>query len=491
MSPFPVRGISCLLLSASLTLVGCARSRPRPVVPPRAETAPAPAPSTPGTPAPAQPAATAQAPAPPEPKPAEPPAEELPPGVRFTPPGGMYSVEFPATPQCSQQRDQTVCSYTDAARGWTFSSRHWKDNVVLTDELEKNPSAHLQGRLNAIASNEGLEVLQNDAIVVDGFPAAEYRLSPRSDTSPPVHSAGQYINLGEKIVQVVHLHIEGKEAPPENVLQHFVKSFRTEGGGQGLAPLPPSSAALIQAPLLKPGVFQYRTVVQTAAWGKGADREPLSYALQTMRRSIQRKRDKKREAILVTDTGRTQDGKFDYRYWLDAKTLVPYKMVTTQTKLVGMTNKNETNTFRMENIDGVMKMELGGSFKGKLDHPVGNVPLFMPNASLELAVAALPLEEGFLGSLRVFELTGIFDKNFHSDWRVLVQHVTDLQSIGDLQAGKTGPIKVFKVELFEHKAKDPRKYTMWIENAPTRRILQVEAFSKPRTTTVQMIQTRR
>lgn len=99
----------------------------------------------------------------------------------------------------------------------------------------------LQSLIRENAGSEGREVLLNNATVADGFAAADYRLSPKSDASPKVYSAGRFINLGEKIIQIVHLGIDGKEAPPEDVLQRFVQSFRVEGGGQGLAPLPLSS----------------------------------------------------------------------------------------------------------------------------------------------------------------------------------------------------------------------------------------------------------
>jgi hypothetical protein len=62
-----------------------------------------------------------------------------------------------------------------------------------------------------------------------------------------------------------------------------------------------------------------------------------------------------------------------------------------------------------------------------------------------------------------------------------------------MEAGKGALIKVFKVELIEHKVKSPRRYTFWIENSPARRILQVEEFTpgSSGSTTVHMLQTKK
>ncbi|WP_375766384.1 hypothetical protein NR798_32470 [Archangium gephyra] len=413
--------------------------------------------------------------------------------MRFVPPGGWYSVEFPATPECGADEGMRDCRYVDPANGRVFRTRHWKIRLLSDEALRKDPSRNLKGLVLNTARSEGLEVLLNNATTADGFAAIDYRLGAQSNSPSTVQAAGQFINLGEKVIQIVHLSVDGREAIPEDVIQRFVKSFRAENGGQGLAPLPPSIASLFQGSMVKPGVFTYQRITETAVWEQVADREPLNYSTQTTRRTIQRKRDKKRDALIVTVSGRTLTGTFEERTWLDAKTLIPYKQVSRSSRFDAMLAKQQTSTFQLENINGVWRGESTGPFKGKFEHPVGDTPLLLAGAALELAVSSLPLEEGFIGSIRVFEPDGFITQEFHSDWRVLVMYAPDLVEIAGMQADKKGLIKTFKVELTEHKAKSPRKLTLWIENSPARRILQVETFVPDRQharTSVNMLQTK-
>ncbi len=419
--------------------------------------------------------------------------------MRFVPPGGLYSVELPATPRCDVRPDSTDCVYDNPASAWTFRVRHQKIRLQSHDTLVKNPSWNLQNLVNDGAGDEGQEVLLNKATVADGFAAADYRLGPKSDSPSAPHSAGRFINLGDKVVQIVQLNIDGKQAPPEDVLQRFVNSFRAVEGGNGLAPLPPSSASLVQGSLLKPGVFTYQRITETAPktlpWSQINEEAPLDYSTQLVKRTIQRKRDKNREALVITETSRTPKSSVEHRFWLDAKTLIPYRVKSRWSELVSMSKKDQrrqTRELQMELSNGVMRGEIKGAFGGKFERPLGETPHFLAGAPLELVVASLPLEVGFLGSLRLFELHW---KDHFSDWRVLVQYAPKLQSISDLETPANDSLKTFKVDLIEHKAESPRRYTIWIEDSPARRILQVEEFataseSRPRTT-VDMLQTQR
>jgi hypothetical protein len=219
----------------------------------------------------------------------------------------------------------------------------------------------------------------------------------------------------------------------------------------------------MQASLLKLGVFQYQSI-QEKLPGEGM---PWSFSVGTAKRIIQRKRDKKRDALIITETGRTQAGKFEHRFWLDAKTLLPYRWVS----------RSPGTSTRLEVIDGFLRGEGKGAGAVKFNQHMGDTPLLFPGAPLELALSTLPLAPGFTGSVRVLDPGGMAAGKPFSTWRVSVPFAGPVTGLASLKKD----VASYKVEMLESTGeeeleKTPRKIILWIES-DARRVLQVETVA--------------
>jgi hypothetical protein len=398
---------------------------------------------------------------------------------------------------------------------------HPTEGWVLSSSFSKvEPSApsaeSFQKYLATSAEDGGFRLVHQEATRVGELPALDYRFESTDDAG--YQTVGRLVLIG---TQLVDIEVGGDTLPPEEAIQRFVNTFRVEGQPEkpeavaGLAPEPqslpepsaapspteppavaqpvqaalapvrpepslPALTARIQASLLKLGVLQYQSI-QEKLPGEGM---PWSFSVGTAKRIILRKRDKKRDALLITETGRTQAGKFEHRFWLDAKTLLPYRWVS----------RSPGASTRLEVIDGFLRGESKGAGAVKVNQHVGDAPLLFPGAPLELALSTLPLAPGFTGSVRVLDPGGVATGKPFSTWRVSVPFAGPVTGL----ASSKRDVASYKVELLEHTGeteleKAPRKIILWIESE-ARRVLQVETVAPlPRggSRSVQTIQARR
>ncbi|MFY0582417.1 hypothetical protein ACN28S_56365 [Cystobacter fuscus] len=189
------------------------------------------------------------------------------------------------------------------------------------------------------------------------------------------------------------LRVEEPSAPPVAVVTPPPAVAATPAAASPTQSVP-SLATLLQASLLKQGSLQYQSVQQTLSGGAG----PWSFTVGTTQRKTLRRRDKKRDAFVITDTGRTPAGKVENSYWVDAKTLLPYRWMGRAPGGASMS---------LELVDGALRGERKGLSPLKFDQLVGDKPLLFPGAPLELALSTLPLGQGFTGSLEVLEPEGL------------------------------------------------------------------------------------
>ncbi|HEX5753896.1 MAG TPA: hypothetical protein VFZ09_47370 [Archangium sp.] len=412
---------------------------------------------------------------------------------RVTPAGGPFSIEFPAAPTCdaNANADEPGCHYVYPAEGWVLSAS------LSQAESSKPPAASLQKHLDTSAEEGSFRIVRQEATHVGDLPALDYRLE--STDEPTYRTVGRLVLIGARIAAI---EVGGETLPPEDAIQRFMNTFRLEGppgkseAVASLAPEPqptpepsasvrpepslPSITARVQASLLKPGMLQYQSI-QEKLPGEGM---PWSFSVATVKRIIQRKRDKKRDALIIIETGRTQAGTFEQRFWLDAKTLLPYRWVS----------RSPGASRRLEVIDGFLRAEGKGASAVKFNQHVGDTPLLFPGAPLELALSTLPLAPGFTGSVRVLDPGGMETGAPFSTWRVSVPFAGPVSGLARLKKD----VASYKVELRESTGekepeKAPRKMILWIESE-ARRVLQVETeapLSRGGTRSVQTLQAQR
>ncbi|ATB44389.1 hypothetical protein CYFUS_009876 [Cystobacter fuscus] len=445
--------------------------------------------------------------------PSEPSSET--PARRVSPSGGRFSIEFPSEPTCDTNPELSDCRYEDPTDGWLLRVSYGKADV------EGTPAAYLQLQLDRNAEEGGFEIKRQEPLLVGAFPALDYRFE--SIDGSTYRSAGRLVLVG---AQLVDIEVGGETLPPEAVLQQFVNSLRVEGpsappvappsvvatppavaanpAAESLTPPPPTVAStppavastppavvsptpspvalatltLLQSSLLKPGAFQYQSIQEKLPEGV----LPWSFTVGTIQRSTARKRDKKRNAFVITDTSSTPAGKVENRYWVDTKTLLPYRWEGRSPGKASML---------LELVDGALRGERKGATPAKFDQPVGDKPLLFPGAPLELALTTLPLGQGFTGSLEVLEPEGLDTGKPVTTWEISVPFAGVVSGLGNLKK----QIPCFKVELLERtEDKKPRKILLWIENAKVRRVLQMELLvpkEQGEDRTLQMIQLRR
>ncbi|WNG31231.1 hypothetical protein F0U62_49925 [Cystobacter fuscus] len=397
--------------------------------------------------------------------PSEPSSET--PARRVSPSGGRFSIEFPSEPTCDTNVEQPDCRYEDPTDEWILRVSYVKADV------EGTPSAYLQGYLGRNAEEGGFEIKRQELLLVGSFSALDYRFE--SIDGSAYQSAGRLVLVG---AQLVDIEAGGEKLPPEEVIQRFVNSLRVDGPSAPSVAPPPSLATLLQASLLKPGAHQYQSVHEKLSGGGG----PWSFTVGSTQRKTLRRRDKKRDAFFITDTGRTPAGKVENSYWVDAKTLLPYRWMGRAPGGASMS---------LELVDGALRGERKGLSPLKFDQLVGDKPLLFPGAPLELALSTLPLGQGFTGSLEVLEPEGLASGRPFSTWQLSVPFAGPVAGLGNLKK----EVSCFKVELTERtEGKAPRKINLWIENAKVRRVLQMEvqaAVEQGEARTVQMIQARR
>ncbi|EPX64021.1 hypothetical protein D187_005154 [Cystobacter fuscus DSM 2262] len=433
---------------------------------------------------------------------------------RVSPSGGRFSIEFPAEPTCDANSELPDCRYADPTDEWLLRVSYGKAQV------EGTPSAYLQHQLDRNAEEGGFEIKRQEPLLVGSFPALDYRFE--SIDGSTYQAAGRLVLVG---AQLVDIEVGGEALPPEAVLQRFVNSLRVEEPSAppvatapavvtppavatppgvasnpaaesptqpppAVASTPPAvesptpspvsiaTLTLLQARLLKPGAFQYQSIQEKLPEGV----LPWSFTVGTLQRSTVRKRDKKRDAFVITDAGLTPAGKVKNSYWVDAKTLLPYRWEGLSPGRASM---------RLELVDGALRGERKGASPAKFDQPVGDKPLLFPGAPLELSLATLPLGQGFTGSLEVLEPEGLDTGKPVTTWEISVPFAGVVSGLGNLKK----QIPCFKVELLERtEGKKPRKISLWIENAKVRRVLQTELLvpkEQGEDRLLQMIQLRR
>jgi hypothetical protein len=419
-----------------------------------------------------------------------------------TPSGGRFSIEFPSEPTCEAKSELPDCRYEDPTEGWIL-------RVSYGDaEVEGTPSAYLQRQLDRNADEGGFEIKRQVPLLVGAFPALDYRFE--SIDGSTYQSAGRLVLVG---AQLVDIEVGGDTLPPESVIQRFVSSLRVEeppappvaasyavaSNAAAASPTqapptvasnpavasndaaaspsqaPVSLATLFQASLLKSVMLKYQRV-QEKLPGSGL---PWSVTVGTTQRGTQRRRDKKRDAFIITDKGSTPAGKVESRYWLDAKTLLPYRW---EGRSPG------GDPMRLELVDGVLRGERKGATPAKFERPVGDKPLLFPGAALELSLSTLPLGQGFTGSIEVLEPERLASGKPFSSWQLSVPFAGVVSGL----AGMKKEVPCVKVELLERtEGKTPRKIIMWIENARVRRVLLMEMLvpaEQGEDRTIQMIQ---
>ncbi|OJH36555.1 hypothetical protein [Cystobacter ferrugineus] len=393
------------------------------------------------------------------------PAPESP-ARRVSPSGGRFSIEFPANPKCDAEPDQPDCRYFDPKEEWILRVSYGKA------EVEGTPSAYLQRHLDRRADDESFEIKLQEPMRVGTYPALDYRLEPIDNAT--YRSAGRLVLVG---AQLVDIEAGGDTLPPEEVIQRFVNSLRVEDpSALSMALSPPPLATLLQASLLKPGQLQYQSV-QEKLPGGGL---PWRFLVGTTQRKTQSQRDKKRNAFLISDTGITPAGKVQNRYWLDAKSLLPYRWEG---------RSPDGDSMRLELVDGVLRGERKGATPATFEQPVGDKPLLFPGAALELALSTLPLGQGFTGSFEMLDPEGLATGKPVSTWLLSVPFAG---TVTGLVRNPKKEVPCFKVELLERtEGKTPRKINLWIENTKVRRVLLTELLvpaEQGEDRTLQMIQ---
>lgn len=418
---------------------------------------------------------------------AEPAAEGAP--RRMTPKGGLFSIEFPAEPTCDPTSDLPDCLYEDPTDKWILRTSY------STVELSGTPEEFLQKHLAANAEEGSFEVDHQEATRVDGYPALDYRLE--SIDGSAYRSAGRLVLIG---TQLVDIEVGGNTLPTEDTITHFVNAFRVEvppakikivptpapeappapaapAAAPPAQPTPPSITTHFQASFLKLGAQQYQGVLERLH----EEGKPWNFSVGMTRRTTQHKRDKKRDALVITEMGSTQEGKFENHFWIDAKTLLPYRWES----------RSPGASMRLEVVAGSLRGEVKGASTVKIDQPLGDIPLLFPGAPLELALSTLPLQQGFTGSVQVLDLEGLTHGKPVSTWRLSVPFSGPVTGLTNLKQDVAG----YRLELLEHTAEtEARKLTLWIESEKARRVLQVEALapaSRGGSRSVQTIQAQR
>jgi|GEM_PF-4388679 len=410
---------------------------------------------------------------------------------RITPVGGMFSIEFPGEPTCAPKEELPNCLYEDATEGWILQTSY------STAEVSGSPAEFLKKHLAANAEEGQFRIDHQEATQVGGFPALDYRFE--SNDGSEYQSVGRLVLIG---TQLVDIEVGGDTLPDEDTTDHFLSAFRVENPPatpQALAqPAPepqrvpaiqaspsvqavpaalPSLTTQFQASLLKLGVLRYQSL-QEKLPGEGM---PLNFSVGTTQRTTQRKRDLKRDALVITETDRTPAGKFENRYWVDAKTLLPYRW----------TSKSPGASMKLEVIVGTLRGERTGANAAKFDAPVGDTPLLFPGAPLELALSTLPLARGFTGNVQVLDVDGLANGKPLSTWRLSVPFAGPVAGLANFKSD----VESYKVELIERtEDKEPRKISLWIEREKARRVLQVEALtpaSRGGDRSIQMLQAQR
>ncbi|MCY1080634.1 hypothetical protein [Archangium lansingense] len=405
---------------------------------------------------------------------------------RVTPAGGLFSIEFPAAPTCNANPVEPDCHYVYPSEGWVLSAS------LSQVESSEPPARSLEKQLNTSAEDGSFRIVRQEITHVGDLPALDYRFESTDESA--YRAVGRLVLIGARIVT---LEVGGDTLPSEDAIQRFMNTFRVEGqpgkseAVVSSAPEPQPSAApsptepaevpqraqassaslqsepslqsitaRMQASLLKPGKLQYQSI-QEKLPGEGM---PWSFSVGTAKRIIQRKRDKKRDALIIIETGRTQAGTFEHRFWLDAKTLLPYRW----------TSRSPGSSTRLEVIDGFLHADGKGASAVKFNQHLGDTPLLFPGAPLELALSTLPLAPGFTGSVRVLDPGGMATGKPFSTWRVSVPFAGPVTGLARLKKD----VASYKVELLESTGekeleKAPRKIILWIESE-ARRVLQVE-----------------
>ena len=397
---------------------------------------------------------------------------------RVTPEGALFSIELPAAPTCDPKSEQPDCRYDDPKRGWILRTSY------KAVEVSGTPAEFLQKQLADSAGSGGFRIERQEATRVGEFPAIDYHFESLGDSA--YRSAGRLVLIG---TQLVNIEVDGDPLPAEEVIQHFVSTFRVKGSSEkpgspvqaGLSTKPsvaPDIAMRLQVAILKPSVLQY-SLLQEKLPTEGM---PASFSVGTLKRNSQHKRDKKRDAFIITETGRAPEGKIDNRVWIDAKTLLPYRWVS----------HGPGTSIQLEVIDGSLRGEIKGATATQVDQPVGDTPLWFPGAPLELAISTLPLAREFTGSVQVLEPGGLATGKPFSTWSLSVPFVGPITGLSNLKQSIAG----YKVELLEQTegGREPRRIILWIESEQARRVLQVESLtpsSSGESRTVQTIQSSR
>ena len=339
------------------------------------------------------------------------------------------------------------------------------------------PSESLQKQLAVLAEEGSFRIDHQEATHVGEFAALDYRLE--SVDGSAYHSEGRLVLIG---TQLVNVEVGGDALPSRDEIARFVNGLRVEGGEPPPVPRPseppslPPLIAQVQASLLKMGVLQYQSIQESLS----GDAMLRRIEVGTTRRDIKRMRDKQHDALVISEKSPTPRGKVENRFWLDAKTLLPYRWERT----------SPGASMKLEIIDGVLRGKTTGASAAEFTHPVGDTPLLFPGAPLEFALSTLPLARGLTGTVQVLDPAGLATGKPFSTWRLSVPFVGLITGLANLKQDVPG----YRVELLEHTETEPRKTSLWIESDKAHRVLQVEALapsSRGGGRSVQTLQARR
>lgn len=434
---------------------------------------------------------------------AEPAPEVLP--QRVTLSGDVFSIEFPVKPTCEPKAEVPECHAEDPEEGWLLRASVW------TVGARRTPTEALRKHLSSMAQDGDFRIVREEETRVGELPALDYLFA--SGDGSAYHSSGRLVLVGARLID---LEVGGETTPPEEVVLHFVNTLQVKGAPVVSAPVagstpepqpvvetaaasaPPATpepvvrstpepppapeaapaplpttppvapasvlaerlqplAERMQASLLELGALKYQSVHEAPA-GEGM---PWNISVVATQRTTQRKRDQRRDAVLITEKGKTQTGKLENRYWVDAKTLLPYRWVS----------QASGSSMRVELRDGILRGESTGTRVAKFEQRVGSTPLLFSGASLELALSTLPLARGFTGGLQMLEPDALATGKPVSAWRLEVPFAGPITGL----AGQKQEHQGFRAELIERTELEPRRIILWIDGE-TRRVLQVESL---------------
>jgi dipeptidyl aminopeptidase/acylaminoacyl peptidase len=158
-----------------------------------------------------------------------------------------------------------------------------------------------------------------------------------------------------------------------------------------------------------------------------------------------------RAAWKVVDEAKNQMGAAEDALWLDAKTLLPLKRSVHQGML----------TVELAIAEGQIKGEMkAGPQQMPISSKVDGSTLF-DGANVEVAVASLPLADGYRTSLKTFNVQGAKVQT----WALEVQ-ATESVSLGSKN------VDARRVKLT---TEDGSSATFWIETSPSHRVIKSEA----------------